>query len=82
MEFKITAMYKDCLSRQIGEALRINYSKDRILNSKGEYLSNCISRLTVEEDAWERRERSRQEEESERLEKHSRRGYFRANRES
>ena len=69
MDFKITSMYKDCLSRQIGEALKINFSKDNILNSKGEYLSNCISRLTVEEDAWERRERSRQEEESENLEK-------------
>ena len=48
MEFKITGMNKDCLSRQIGEALRINYSKDVILNSKGEYLSNAISRLTIE----------------------------------
>jgi hypothetical protein len=51
MDFSITAMHKDCLSRQIGEALRINYSKDVILNSKGEYLSNTISRLTIEEVA-------------------------------
>ena len=58
MEFSITARYKDCLSRQIGEALRINYSKDVILNSKGEYLSNTISRLSIEEDSWERKERS------------------------
>ena len=49
IDFKITSMYKDCLSRYIGEAIRINYSKDNILNSKGEYLNNC--RLTVEEDA-------------------------------
>ena len=54
MEFSKTSRYKDCLSRQIGEALRINYSKDVILNSKGEYMSNTISRLSIEEDAWER----------------------------
>ena len=63
MEFSITSRYKDCLSRQIGEALRINYSKDVILNSKGEYMTNTISRLSIEEDAWERKERSRAEEE-------------------
>ena len=69
MIFSITSRYRDCLSRQIGEALRINYSKDIILNSKGEYLSNTISRLSIEEDAWERRERSRIEEEEDRMNK-------------
>ena len=69
MEFSITAKYGDCLSRQIGEALRIHYSKDVILNSKSEYMSNTISRLTIEEDAWERKERSRLEEEQEALDK-------------
>jgi hypothetical protein len=69
MSFRTTTLYRDCLSRQIGEALRILYSKDRILNSKSEYLQNNISRLTIEEDAWERKERSRQEEEQERVEK-------------
>ena len=67
MEFSITARYKDCLSRQIGEALRISYSKDIILNSKGEYMNNTVSRLTIEEDAWERKERSRLEEEQDKL---------------
>ena len=37
MEFTILARYRDCLSRQIGEALRIHYTKDIILNSKSEY---------------------------------------------
>ena len=48
MNFSITAQYRDCLSRQIGEALRINYTKDNILNSKSEYMSmsNTVSRLT------------------------------------
>ena len=69
MTFRATTLYKDCLSRQIGEALRILYSKDRILNSKSEYLHNTISRLTIEEDTWERKERSRKEEEQELIEK-------------
>ena len=57
--FRVTSMFKDCLSRQIGEALRIFFSQDTILNSKSEYLDNCITRLTVEESQWERKERER-----------------------
>ena len=60
-------MFKDCLSRQIGEALRIQYSPDMILNSKSEYLDNCITRLTIEESQWERREREKNEEFQEEL---------------
>ena len=63
MEFSIEARFKDCLSRQIGEALKMNFSKDVLLNSKGEYLSNTVSRLTIQKDAGERRERSRLEDE-------------------
>ena len=58
-----------CLSRQISEALRINLSKDVLLNSKGEYGNNSVSRLTVQEDVWDRRERDRLEEEQEELNK-------------
>ena len=53
----------------MGESLRIHYSQDNILNSKSEYRSNTITRLAIEEDAWERRERSRLEEEEDRLAK-------------
>ena len=63
--FTIMGRFKDCLSRQISEALRINLSKDILLNSKGEYGNNCVSRLSVQEDAWEIRKRSRLEEEQE-----------------
>ena len=55
--FSITTTFKDCLSSQIGEALQIQYSPDIILNSKSEYFDNCITRLTIEESQWERRER-------------------------
>ena len=64
MEFSVTGMFRDCLTRQKSEALRINFS-----NSKGECGGNIVSRLTVQEDAWERRERDRQEEELEELNK-------------
>ena len=69
MEFSITARYRDCLSRQIVEALRISFSKDILLNSKGEYMCNTVSRLTIAEDVWERRERGRLEDEQEELDK-------------
>ena len=61
--------YRDCLSRQIGEALRIYYSKDQLLNSKNEYVQNCISRVVANEESWQRRERERKEEEEEEREK-------------
>ena len=55
--------FKDCLTRQISEAIRINSSKDALLNSKGEYGGNFVSRLSVKEDVWDRRERDRREDE-------------------
>ena len=67
MEFSISARYRDCLSRQIGEALRINFSKDILLNSKSEYNTNSLTRISIQEDAWERRERGRREKEEEEL---------------
>ena len=45
--FKTTQKHNDCLSRQVGEAMKIYFSKDHLLNSKNEYLQNCISRLVV-----------------------------------
>jgi hypothetical protein len=67
--YKIIRRYKDCLSRQVGEAIKIQHTGDNILNSKCEYLSNNISRLTVMEDDWERKRRERAEEEEEEKEK-------------
>jgi hypothetical protein len=61
--FKIVQQYRYCLSRQIGEAMRIFYSKDILLNSKNEYLQNCINRITINEESWERKTRERREEE-------------------
>ena len=64
-----TCQYKDCLSRQIGEALKIHYSQDTLLNSKSEYIQNCLTRITIEESSWERSERGRLEDLEEMKEK-------------
>ena len=61
--FRKISSYKDCLSRQIAEAILIHYSKDNLLNSKNEYNSNCLARVTVEENVYERKRRERKEEE-------------------
>ena len=60
---RILKRYRDCLSRQVGEALKIYFSKDELLNSKNEYVQNNISRVVMNEENWERRERDRREEE-------------------
>ena len=51
----------------MGEAIYILLSKDTILNSKNEYIQNCISRITVQEDMLERKARLAKEEEEERI---------------
>ena len=54
-QFTIISSYRDCLSRQIGEAMKILFSKDKLLNSKNEYLANNISRVMVDEDKYEKK---------------------------
>jgi hypothetical protein len=44
-KFRVVKVYRDALSRQLGEAVGIWMSGDTLLNSKNEYLSNCISRI-------------------------------------
>ena len=63
--FRIIGRYRDCLTRQVAEALRIMYTTDQILNSKNEYMANCLTRLCVEEDNYEKKKRERKEEEQE-----------------
>jgi hypothetical protein len=66
--FKIRKQYTDCLSRQVGEAIAILLSKDQLLNSKNEYVQNCISRITIQEDSLERKQRIIREEAEEKKE--------------
>ena len=65
----ILKSFKDCLSRQVAEAIKIHYSKNFILKSKIEYNSNHLSRVVVEEDAFLKKKRARQEELEEVMEK-------------
>ena len=60
--FTVITKYNDCLSRQIGEAIKIQRTTDNIPKSKFDYLSNCLTRLTVLEDDWERKRRQTVEE--------------------
>ena len=50
----------------MGEAIHILLSNDQLLNSKNEYIQNCIARVTVQEDLYERKARMLKEEEEER----------------
>ena len=67
--FTILQSFRDCLSRQVAEAIRIHYSKDTLLNSKNEYGSNHLARVMVEEDAYSKKKRARQEGMEEVMEK-------------
>ena len=62
--------FRDCLSRQVAEAISIQYTKDQILNSKNEYMANCLTRLCIDENRFEKKQKERQAEEQEEAEKH------------
>jgi hypothetical protein len=51
------------------KTIDIYKSKDSLLNSKNEYVTNCISRITVQDGAIERKMRDRREEEEEKADK-------------
>jgi hypothetical protein len=60
-KFRIVGSFKDCLTRQVSEAVMIHYSKEILLNSKNENNSNCLTRLTVDENKFEKKTRERLE---------------------
>jgi hypothetical protein len=61
-KFRVVSGFKDCLTRQVSEAISIWHSPDSLLNSKNEYITNCITRITVQEDQLERKLREIEEE--------------------
>ena len=67
--FTIKAKFRDCLSRQVAEAISIMYSKDKLLNSKNEYMANCLTRICEKAERFERKKRERKEEEEEEMER-------------
>ena len=68
-EFKMIGRFRDCFSRQVAEALKKSFTQ-KILNSKKEYMLNCLSRLFVDENAYERKKREIQEEDKETVNDH------------
>ena len=64
-KYRIRKTFKDCLTRQTTEAVAILLHQGDLLNGKNDYLTNCITRVKVEEEAYERKKREHQEEEEE-----------------
>ena len=56
--FKIVKTFKDSLSRQVAESVRIDM-RDGVINSKAMYIRNRLPRLEVEKPEWERNEEER-----------------------
>ena len=56
--FKIVKTFKDSLSRQVAESVRIDM-RDGVINSKAMYSRNRLPRLEVEKPEWERNEEER-----------------------
>ena len=50
--FRVIESFKDCLPRQVAEAIRIHYATDELLKSKNEYNANHLSKLVVDEDEF------------------------------
>ena len=48
--------------------MKIMMSRDELLNSKSEYVRNCLTCITISETDWERREREKLEENLEKVE--------------
>ena len=53
-EFRIEVVssYRDALSRQLGEAVRIELRGSGVLNSKAEYSRCRVPRLTINKEEW------------------------------
>ena len=55
--FKIVRTFKDPLTRQISEAVRIDLKGEGILNSKAEYSRCRIPRLRVDMEEWQEKQK-------------------------
>ena len=52
--FKIIRSFRDSLSRQVAESIRIDLRGEQVLNSKTVYSRNRLPRLGIEKTEWER----------------------------
>ena len=51
-KFQIVSNFKDPLTRQLAESVRIERRGQSILNSKSEYSRCCVPRLRVDMEEW------------------------------
>ena len=58
--FKIVRRFKDSLSRQVGESVRIDM-RNGVLNSKTVYSRNRLPRLELEKTEWEREDEEKRD---------------------
>ena len=72
-KFKIVGTYKDSLSRQIAESVRIDMRVE-VLNSKSVYSRNRLPRLEVEKTEWEKEDEERRKNLLARKEREEERG--------
>ena len=62
-KFKVVATFKDALTRQIAESVRIDRRGAGVLNSRTEYSRCRLPRLTIDRSEWELAEMARKERE-------------------
>ena len=52
LKFKMVASFKDALTRQISEAVRIETGGVQILNSKSEFNRCRVPKLRIDQESW------------------------------
>ena len=53
---KVVGSFKDALSRQLSEAVRIELRGEGVINSKAEYSRSRIPRLKIDKEEWKLQE--------------------------
>ena len=66
---KVVASFRDPLSRQLSEAIRIDLRGGNVLNSKSEYTRCKIPRLVINKEEWEKNAEEKRKKEKEEMQK-------------
>ena len=61
-KIKIVGSFRDALSRQISESVRIDLRGGNVLNSKTEYSRCTLPRLTVDREQWKQKDKKEAQE--------------------
>ena len=64
----VLSSYRDCLSRQVADVLRIRNSNNSLMYSKSEHTSNWLARVCVDNGRYEKRRLEKMESEQEKKE--------------